>query len=97
MKAETHTLVSMRTRGTSSAARGLAAFGSLAPDLFPTEIANAVLVAERRGRIPAGQGAQLLVTVLNTLPALHPALPDLLPRAYAIAPRMARASSFEPS
>ncbi len=57
----------------------------LAPDLFPTEIANALLVAERRARIPAGQGVALLVTVLNTLPTLHAALPDLLPRAYAIA------------
>ena len=56
----------------------------LAPDLFPTEIANAILVAERGGRIPAGQGALLFVTVLNTLPILHSALPDLLPRAYAI-------------
>jgi predicted nucleic acid-binding protein len=57
----------------------------IAPDLFPTEIANAILVAERGGRIPSGQGAQLLITVLNTFPVLHPALPDLMPRAYAIA------------
>jgi predicted nucleic acid-binding protein len=57
----------------------------LAPDLFPTEIANAILVAERNGRIAPGQGPQLLADVLNTLPILHPALPALLSRAYAIA------------
>jgi predicted nucleic acid-binding protein len=32
----------------------------LAPDLFSSEIANALLVAERRGRIATGQGAALL-------------------------------------
>jgi predicted nucleic acid-binding protein len=57
----------------------------IAPDLFPTEIANAFLVGERRGRILVGQGAQFLADVLPLLPQLHPALPDLLPRAYAIA------------
>jgi predicted nucleic acid-binding protein len=57
----------------------------LAPDIFPTEIGNALLVAERRGRISAGQGATFLVDILNTLPAIHPALPDLLPRAYTVA------------
>ena len=29
----------------------------LTTDLFPTEVANALLVAERRGRILPGQGA----------------------------------------
>jgi predicted nucleic acid-binding protein len=57
----------------------------LAPDLFPIEIANALLVAERRGRLASGQGAQFLTDVLPLLPLLQPALPDLLPRAYAIA------------
>ena len=56
----------------------------LAPDRFSTEVANALAVAERRGRIPAGPGVLLLRDLLNTLPAIHPSLPDLLPRGYAI-------------
>lgn len=56
----------------------------LAPDLFPTEIANALLVAERRGRIKPGEGARLLADVLQTLPVLHDAT-ALLARAYEIA------------
>jgi predicted nucleic acid-binding protein len=56
----------------------------LAPDLFPTEIANALLVAERRGRLTAGEGARLLADVFKTPIHLHAAV-ALLPRAYAIA------------
>ena len=56
-----------------------------APDLFPNEVANAFLVAERRGRILPGQGLLFLADLFTTLPRLHPSLPDLLPRAYAIA------------
>jgi predicted nucleic acid-binding protein len=56
----------------------------LAPDLFPVEIGNALVVAERRGVVPAGQGPILLADVLRTLPHLHPSVP-LLPRAYGIA------------
>ncbi len=57
----------------------------LAPDLFPIEVANALTVAERRGRILTGQSTILLADVLTTLPIIHPSLPDLLPRAHAIA------------
>jgi predicted nucleic acid-binding protein len=57
----------------------------LAPDLFPTEMANSLLVAERRGRIAVGQAIVFFVYILTTLPSLHPALPDILPRAIAIA------------
>ena len=57
----------------------------LAPDLFPTEMGNALLIAERRGRILPGQSGLLLADLLTTMPALHPALPDLLPRAHGIA------------
>lgn len=71
-----------------------AALELLAPDLFPTEIANAILVAERRGRISPGQGTQLLIDILNTLPLLRPALPNLLPRAYAIA-ELTQASVYD--
>jgi predicted nucleic acid-binding protein len=57
----------------------------LAPDIFPAEVASARARAERRGILPASQGAARLADVLNTVPLLHPSLPDLLPRAYAIA------------
>jgi predicted nucleic acid-binding protein len=66
----------------------------LAPDLFPTEVANALLVAERRGRLLPGQGALLFADVLTTLPRIHPSLPDLAPRAYAIA-ALANASVYD--
>ena len=56
----------------------------LAPDLFPTEIGNALLMAERRKRINIGEGAVFFADVLKTLPFLHQAIP-LLPRAYEIA------------
>jgi predicted nucleic acid-binding protein len=55
----------------------------IAPDLFPTEIANALLVAEWKGRIGPGEGAIFLADVLKTLPVLYEAIP-LLPRAYEI-------------
>lgn len=57
----------------------------LAPDIFPTEIANALLVAERRGRIFPAQSAILLADVLSTPPALHAAFPGVLQRAHTIA------------
>src|SRR6266436_773764 len=57
----------------------------LAPDLFPNEIANALLVAERRGRILPGQSILFFTDLLTTLPAIHAALPDLAPRALEIA------------
>lgn len=57
----------------------------LAPDLFPPEIANALVVAERRGRISPGAGAMLFIDALKTTPLIHPSLPDLLPRAHDIA------------
>jgi predicted nucleic acid-binding protein len=65
----------------------------LAPDLFPTEVANALLITERRKRIAIGEGAVFLADVLNTLPRLHDATP-LLPRAYAIAHRY-QASAYD--
>lgn len=66
----------------------------LTPDLFPTEVANALLVAERRGRLLPGQGPLLLADVLTTLPRIHPSLPDLVPRAYAIA-ELTKASVYD--
>jgi predicted nucleic acid-binding protein len=56
----------------------------LAPDLFPPEIANALVSAERQGRIGAGESAVFLNDVLSASPALHPSMP-LLVRAMEIA------------
>jgi predicted nucleic acid-binding protein len=55
------------------------------PDLFASEIANSLVVAERRGRIPRSAAQGLFLDVLRTVPAIHGALPDLAPRACAIA------------
>jgi predicted nucleic acid-binding protein len=57
----------------------------LAVDVFPAEVGHALARAERRGLIPVGGGAPRLADVLRTLPRLYPSLPDLLPRAFAIA------------
>jgi predicted nucleic acid-binding protein len=56
-----------------------------APDLFPTEIANALIVAERRGRILPGQATVFFADLLTTLPTIFPVLPDLSTRALEIA------------
>src|SRR6516165_743641 len=56
-----------------------------APDLFPTEIANALIVAERRRRILPGQGTVFFADLLTTLPTIYPSLPDLSARALDIA------------
>lgn len=57
----------------------------LAPDFLPTEMSNALIVAERRKRILPGDATRLFGEFLNQLPALHPVWPTLLPRAHAIA------------
>jgi predicted nucleic acid-binding protein len=59
----------------------------LAPDIFPAEIANALLMAERRGRIAPGQFPLFLADVMTTCPALAPT-PPLLARAAAIVSRI---------
>jgi predicted nucleic acid-binding protein len=56
----------------------------ISPDMFPTEVCNGLMMAERRGRIPAGMADTFFQEVLKVLPALHPATP-LLPRALEIA------------
>jgi predicted nucleic acid-binding protein len=50
----------------------------LAPDVFPVEVGHALTRAERQGRIPVGAAFPLLRDILNTLPLLHPSLPNLL-------------------
>jgi predicted nucleic acid-binding protein len=56
----------------------------LAPDLFPVEVANGLLMAERRNLIGPGDGALCLADVMQTPPFMHSAGP-LLVRAYVIA------------
>jgi len=55
----------------------------LAPDLFPTEIANALAISERAGRIQPGEAAIFFAGILKNSPALHAGVP-LLPRAIDI-------------
>lgn len=55
------------------------------PDLFTTEVANALVVAERRGRILPGQSTVLFADIATTMPAIHATYPDVLPRAHTIA------------
>lgn len=54
-----------------------------APDLFPTEIANSLLVAERRGRIQPGDWPIFFNDIMRYCPVLHAAAP-YLPRSYEI-------------
>ncbi len=56
----------------------------LAPDIFPTEIANGLASAERQNRIRTGEWAIFLNDVLSAAPALHHSSP-LLIRAMEIA------------
>jgi predicted nucleic acid-binding protein len=56
----------------------------LAPDLFPTEIANSLLVAERRSRIQPGDWPIFFNDIMRYCPGLHAATPNLV-RSYEIA------------
>src|SRR5262245_10161380 len=55
----------------------------LAPDLFPTEIANALASAEKSGRIGPGETVTFFTDITNNAPAHHEATP-LLRRALEI-------------
>jgi predicted nucleic acid-binding protein len=56
----------------------------LAPDVFPSEIANGLVSAERQKRIRTGESAIFLNDILSAAPALHDSSP-LLIRAMEIA------------
>ena len=56
----------------------------LAPDLFPAEVANGLVAAERQGRIKPGESAVLLHDLLLNAPIFFPSNP-LLVRAMEIA------------
>jgi predicted nucleic acid-binding protein len=63
----------------------------LAPDLFPTEMANALLMEEQKkmSRVGPGDAALFLVQALNSLATILDAVP-LLPRAQDIAKKYKR-------
>lgn len=50
--------------------------GGLVPELWQSEVGNALVVAERRGRLPAG-GALARLTSLRRLPITTDQFPDL--------------------
>lgn len=56
----------------------------LAPDIFPSEIANGLAAAERQKRIQTGESAVFLNDILSAAPAIHPSAP-LLIRAIELA------------
>ena len=56
----------------------------LAPDLFPSEVANGLASAERQKRIRTGESAIFLNDILSAAPVLHHASP-LLIRSLEIA------------
>jgi predicted nucleic acid-binding protein len=58
----------------------------LAPDIFPAEVFNALLKAERTRRINVDEAKTLYASIGADIPALHPYLP-LMPRAGEIATR----------
>lgn len=56
----------------------------IAPDIFPTEMCNVLMILERSGKIKPGEADVFFTQFLNELPPLFPAIP-LLPRALEIA------------
>jgi predicted nucleic acid-binding protein len=56
----------------------------LAPDLFPIEVCNALMILERAGKILPGEANLLFARFLREVPNLHEAIPRL-PRALEIA------------
>lgn len=47
----------------------------ISPGIFPAEIGNALIVAERKGRLTAGQFAIRLAAILVSCPDLHETRP----------------------
>jgi predicted nucleic acid-binding protein len=58
----------------------------IAPDIFPAEVFNALLKAERTKRLNVGEARTLYASIAADIPALHPYL-TLMPRAGEIASR----------
>jgi predicted nucleic acid-binding protein len=56
----------------------------IAPDLFPTEMGNVLVILERSGKIKQGDADRFFAHFLSEVPPLFPAVP-LLPRALEVA------------
>jgi hypothetical protein len=56
----------------------------IAPDIFPTEMCNVLMILERSGKINPGDAHLFFRHFLSALPLLFPAIP-LPPRALEIA------------
>ena len=56
----------------------------IAPDFFPTEMCNVLMIPERSGKIKPGDSDLFFGQFLSQLPPIVPAIP-LLPRALEIA------------
>ena len=56
----------------------------IAPDIFPTEMCNVLMILERSGKIKPGEADLFFRQFLSELPPLFAAVP-LLPRALEIA------------
>ncbi len=57
----------------------------ISPDIFPAEVGNALIVAERKGRIVVGQFAVRLTAILAVCPDLHETRPLILRACTVIA------------
>jgi predicted nucleic acid-binding protein len=56
----------------------------IAPDIFPTEMCNVLMILERSGKIKPGEADLFFRQFLSELPPLFAAVP-LLPRAFEVA------------
>jgi predicted nucleic acid-binding protein len=56
----------------------------IVPDIFPSEVANALTRAERKKQIAVGEAVILLADVMTTLPRLFSAVPYLITRATTL-------------
>lgn len=56
----------------------------LAPDIFPTEMCNVLVILERSGKVKPGEAELFFRQTLSALPPLFTAVP-LLPRALELA------------
>jgi predicted nucleic acid-binding protein len=65
----------------------------LAPDFFPIEVSNVLIILERAGRIQSGDANKLFSRFVVDIPPLHPSI-SLLPRAIEIA-EMFRQSVYD--
>jgi predicted nucleic acid-binding protein len=73
------------TTQTESLLRQLEQQGASAPAVWPLEVANALIVAERRGRIVESDTAQFLRTLENFEVEVYPHTPNSTPSLVGVA------------